>query len=162
MPMNRFLTASCATALLGLAGVALASPTFELTDGSRIQGDIQSIEHGVYTVTSPTLGTMHISQDSVARILYGGGSSNRASSPNADNGTSQQIAQIQQRLTQDPDALKAIMSLQNDPQIQAILSDPTITRAIQNGDYLSLLDNDKIKALESNAQLQQLLQQQEQ
>jgi len=52
------------------------------------------------------------------------------------------------------------MSLQNDPQIQAILNDPAIMQAIEKGDYTSLLDNDKIKALESNPQLNQVLQQQ--
>jgi hypothetical protein len=158
MPMNRFLKASCATALVGLSCVALASPIIELKDGSRIQGDIQSIDHGVYTVTSSTLGTVHISQDNVARIVYDGSSSNRGSSPNVADDANRQIAEVQQRLAQDPDALKAIMGLQNDPQFQAILSDPTIMKAIQSGDYMSLLDNDKIKALESNVELKQLLQ----
>ena len=72
----------------------------------------------------------------------------------------QEIQQVQQRLAQDPDAMKAIMSLQNDPQIQAILNDPAIMQAIEKGDYTSLLDNDKIKALESNPQVNQVLQQQ--
>jgi hypothetical protein len=52
------------------------------------------------------------------------------------------------------------MSLQSDPQIQAILSDPAIVKAIQEGDYMSLLGNAKIQALESNEHLKQLLQQQ--
>jgi hypothetical protein len=160
--MNRFLKAVCAAVSLGLTGAAPASPTIELRDGSRIQGDIQSIEHGVYTVKSPSLGIVHIQQDNVAKIVYDGSPSSGASPPNGAEETNRQIVQIQQRIAQDPDALKAIMNLQNDPQIQAILGDPAIMQAIQKGDYMSLLDNDKIKALESNPQLQQLLQQQEQ
>ena len=52
------------------------------------------------------------------------------------------------------------MDLQSDPQIQAVLSDPAIVKAIQEGDYMSLLGNAKIQALESNQHLKQLLQQQ--
>ena len=52
------------------------------------------------------------------------------------------------------------MSLQSDPQIQAILSDPAIAKAIQEGDYQSLMGNPKIQALESNEHVKQLLQQQ--
>ena len=56
--------------------------------------------------------------------------------------------------------MQSIMSLQSDPQIQAVLSDPAIAKAIQDGDYLSLLGNAKIQALESNEHLKRLLQQQ--
>jgi len=57
--------------------------------------------------------------------------------------------------------MKSILNLQSDPQIQAILTDPAIVQAIQDGDYTTLLANPKIKALESNEQLKQLLRQQE-
>ena len=146
-----------AAALLGFATCALAAPTIELKDGSRIQGEIRSVENGVYTVQSPSIGTVHVAQSNIVRIVYEG------SAPRAANSseTSGQILQLQAQLAQDPEALKSIMSLQSDPQIMAILNDPAIVRAIQEGDYMSLIDNPKIKALESNAQLQQLLKQQE-
>jgi len=69
------------------------------------------------------------------------------------------IHQLQTRLAQDPATMQSIMSLQSDPQIQAVLSDPAIVKAIQDGDYMSLLGNAKIQALESNEHLKQLLQQ---
>ncbi len=56
--------------------------------------------------------------------------------------------------------MQAIMSLQSDPQVQAILNDPAIMKAVQEGDYMSLLGNSKIQALESNEHLKQLIQQQ--
>jgi len=76
-----------------------------------------------------------------------------------DDALTGDIHQLQTRLAQDPATMQSIMSLQSDPQIQAVLSDPAIVKAIQDGDYMSLLGNAKIQALESNEHLKQLLQQ---
>jgi hypothetical protein len=154
--MKRFLEACFATALLVCASVAFAAPTIELKDGSRIQGEIQRIENGAYVIVSPSLGTVRVAQADIARIVYGGGASSAGSSDDSNR----QIQQLQMQLAQDPEVMKSIMSLQSDPQIQAILSDPAIAQAIQEGDYARLLDNPKIKALESNSALRQLLRQQ--
>ena len=157
--MKPFLKACFVTALLAFAVGALASPTIELKDGSRIQGEIQGLANGVYTVVSPSIGTVHVAASDVARIVYSGGSSNKP--PVRDDELSRNILQLQSSLAQDPGTMASIMNLQSDPQIQAILTDPAIARAIQDGDYTSLLDNPKIKALENNAQLKRLLEQQE-
>ena len=162
--MKMLLEACLAAALLGLASGALASPTIELKDGSRIEGEIQSIDNGVYTVLSPSIGTVHVAQSNIVRIVYGGDVSNAAGpankSPARDDASTRGIQQLQTHLVQDPAAMQSIMSLQSDPQIQAVLNDPAIMKAIQEGDYMSLLGNAKIQALESNEHLQQLLQQQ--
>lgn len=162
--MKMLLEACLAAALLGLASGVLASPTIELRDGSRIEGEIQSIENGVYTVLSPSIGTVHVAQSNIVRIVYSGDVSNAAGSSGKssarDDALTRDIQQTQTRLAQDPAAMQSIMSLQSDPQIQAILSDPGIVKAIQEGDYMSLLGNTKIQALESNEHLKQLLQQQ--
>jgi hypothetical protein len=158
------LQACLAAALLSLASGVLASPTIELKDGSRIEGEIQSIENGVYTVLSPSIGTVHVAQSNIVRIVYSGDVPNAAGpsdkSPARDGALANEIQQRQARLAQDPAAMQSIMSLQSDPQIQAVLNDPAIAKAIQEGDYASLLDNAKIQALESNEHLKQLLQQQ--
>ena len=162
-PMKLFLEACLAAALLGLASDAAAAPTIELKDGSRIEGEIQSIDKGVYTVLSPSIGTVHVAQSNIVRIVYTGDGSNAATSSGkssgGDDALTGDIQQLQTRLAQDPAAMRSIMSLQSDPQIQAILSDPAIVKAIQEGDYMSLLGNAKIQALESNEHLRQLLQQ---
>ena len=162
--MKVFLEACLAAALLGLASGVLASPTIELKDGSRIEGEIQSIDNGVYTVLSPSIGTVHVAQSNIARIVYSGDVSNAADSSSKssthDAALAEDIQQAQTRLAQDPATMQTIMSLQSDPQIQAILSDPAIVKAIQEGDYASLLGNAKIQALESDEHLKQLLQQQ--
>jgi len=162
--MKMLLEACLAAALFGLASGVLASPTIELKDGSRIEGEIQSIENGVYTVLSPSIGTVHVAQSNIVRVVYSGDGSNAAgssgkSSPR-DDAMTRDVQQLQTRLAQDPSAMRSIMSLQSDPQIQAILSDPAIVKAMQEGDYMSLLGNAKIQALEGNEHLKQLIQQQ--
>jgi small nuclear ribonucleoprotein (snRNP)-like protein len=163
-PMKMLLQVFLATALLGLASGVLASPTIELKDGSRIQGEIQGIENGMYIVISPSIGTVHIAQSNIARIVYGGDAANAANSsvrsPATNDAMASEVQQMQKSLAQDPAAMQSIMSLQSDPQIQAILNDPAIMKAVQEGDYMSLLGNAKIQGLESNAHLKQLLQQQ--
>jgi len=162
--MKMSLKACLAAALLGLASGVLASPMIELKDGSRIEGEIQSIENGVYTVLSPSIGTVHVAQSNIVRIVYSGDTANSAGSAGKssanDDALTRDIQQLQTSLAQDPATMQSILSLQSDPQIQAILSDPAIMQAIQEGDYMSLLGNAKIQALESNEHLKQLLQQQ--
>ena len=162
--MKMLRKACLAAALLGLACGVLAAPTIELKDGSRIQGEIQSLVNGVYTVLSPSIGTVHVAQSNIARIMYSGDVSNAAGAsgkaPAHDDALTRDIQQTQTRLAQDPATMQSIMSLQSDPQIQAILNDPAIVKAIQDGDYMSLLGNAKIQALDGNEHLKQLLQQQ--
>jgi len=162
--MKRLLEACLAAALLGFAVGVLASPTIELADGSRLQGEIQGIKDGVYTVLSPSLGVVHVEQSKIVRIVYSGGAANQADasgqSPALDVEATRRMQQLQASLAQDPESMQSILSLQSDPQIQAVLTDPEIVQAIQEGDYTSLLANPKIQALENNEKLQQLLQQQ--
>jgi len=160
--MKAFLQAWLAVAFLALGPDVLASPAIELKDGSRIEGEIQSIDNGVYTVVSPSLGTLHVAESNIARIDYANDASKAADSSGKsskqDSPLTGEIQKLQAGLAQDPAALQSIMSLQSDPQIQAVLSDPAIVKAIQDGDYASLLGNLKIQALDSDEHLKQLLQ----
>ena len=162
--MKMLAKACLAASLFGTACAVSASPTIELKDGSRIQGEIQSIDNGVYTVVSSSLGTVHVAQSNIARIDYSGDATaavlESAKAPARDDGSSNDIQQLTKSLAQDPAAMQSIMNLQSDPQIQAVLSDPAIAKAIQEGDYASLLGNPKIQSLESNEHLKQLVRQQ--
>ena len=128
--MKAILEACLVAALLGFASGVLASPTIELKDGSRIEGEIQGIDNGVYTVVSPSIGTVHVEQSNIVRIVYSGDVSNAATSSDKsskrDDALTSDIQQLQTRLAQDPAAMQSIMSLQSDPQIQAIPSDPAV------------------------------------
>ena len=76
--MKMLIQACFAAALFGYACGTLAAPTIELKDGSRIQGDIQSLENGVYTVLSPSIGTVHVAQSNIVSIVYSAAASNAA------------------------------------------------------------------------------------
>jgi hypothetical protein len=162
--MKMSIQACFAAALFGFAAGAPASPTIELKDGSRIEGDIQSIENGVYTVHSASIGTVHVAQSNIVRIVYSNDVAQAARSPDKtvprDDALTRDMQQLQASLAKDPAALQSIVSLQSDPQIQAVLSDPAIAKAIQDGDYASLLSNPKIQALENNEHVKQVVQQQ--
>ena len=161
--MKMSITICLAAALLGFASMVQAAPTIELKDGSRIVGDIQGIEHGVYTVRSPSIGTVLVAQSDIARIVYSDDVANAAGSsgksPASGDAVAGNIQQLLNGLMQDPASLQSIMSLQSDPQIQTVLNDPVIMKAIQDGDFTSLLGNAKIQSLESDAHLKQLVQQ---
>jgi len=164
MTMKVLFKSCLAWALLALTAGALAAPTIELKDGSRIVGEIENLQDGAYTVVSPTMGTLHVAQSDIVRIVYGASptTERRSSSvdaPARNDALARQALQLQSSMAQDPEVMKSIMSLQSDPQIQALLSDPDIVQAIQQGDYTSLLGNAKIQALENDEQLKKLLQQ---
>ena len=162
--MKILIHAGLVAALLCFAIGVAASPTIELKDGSRIQGEIQGVENGMYIVVSPSLGTVRVAQSNITRIVYSGDVANAADSSGKasphDDTVTHDIQQLQTRMAQDPAAIQSIMSLQSDPQIQAILNDPAIMKAIQDGDYASLLGNAKIRALDGDEHLKQVLQQQ--
>ena len=153
-----------AATLLGCVFGAVASLSFVLKDGSRIQGDIQSIDNGVYTISSASIGTVHVAQSNIARIVHVDNAKATASSDKSaahDGAMTQQIQQLQSSLAKDPAALQSIMRLQSDPQVPAVLNAPAIAKAIQDGDYASLMSNPKIQALENNPHVKQLVQQQQ-
>jgi len=69
---------------------------------------------------------------------------------------SAQVQGLQERLLNDPGIMALIMDLQNDPEMQALLSDPKVLEAIQGGDieavmkdprFLKLLDNPSVKEI---------------
>jgi hypothetical protein len=169
VPMKQLLQACLATALLGLACTTRAAATIELKDGSRIAGQIEGIDHGVYTVRSASLGTVRVAESNIARIDYGGDVASAAGAPATSPGHgaaairdsgNRDLQELQARIAQDPSAMQSIMSLESDPQVQAVLNDPAIMKAIAAGDFASLMRNEKIQALESNETLKQLVQQQ--
>jgi hypothetical protein len=162
--MTLLIKTCFAAASLAFAAGVSAVPTIELKDGSRIQGEVQSIENGVYTIRSSSIGTVHVNQSNIARIVYSGdvpaAKSSTDKTPARNEALSQDVQQLEANLAKDPATMQAIMSLQSDPQIQAVMNDPAIAKAIQEGDYTSLLANPKIQALENDEHLKQIVQQQ--
>ncbi|HVY66402.1 MAG TPA: hypothetical protein VHH11_16400 [Gammaproteobacteria bacterium] len=157
--MRRFAFASAyslaVAGLLAWAGVSPAA-TVTLKDGTVIQGAVQSLHDGVYTIETDSVGTLHVRAEQVRSIDEGGktaiGTPAGAASPGADA-----LEAAKARIEQDPGLLAAVLSLQNDPEVLAVLSDPDIMKEVASGDYAALLNNPKIVALMSNAKLRGII-----
>lgn len=68
-----------------------------------------------------------------------------------------QVQELQEKMLADPGIMALIMALQNDPEMQALLSDPKIVAAVQAGDigvlladsrFMKLLDNARVREIE--------------
>lgn len=142
--------------LLCLSSSAFADEiVLKLKDGSLVRGELISFSDGTYTLKSPSLGVLKIKSESVGSMES---SNNVVSNGGAGSNVQNKLTDIKTRLTQDKDAMSMIMSLQNSPDIQAILSDAEIMQAIQTMNIEALENNPKIKRLMDNAQMKAIQQ----
>ena len=132
----------------------------ELFDGSRITGDIVRFENGVYTVESDSLGRLHIPNSDI-RVIRSGGQvhSQLFSSPSTgpDRPAAPNLTHYESQIVADPQILSMVMTLQNDPDVLAVLNDPSVMQAIAARDFNALQNNAKILKLENNPTIRQIL-----
>lgn len=112
----------------------------ELNDGSVLYGEVVSLKEGVYTLKMSSLGTVKI-EDSKIRAI-------RIKTPTKT--TKEQIQAMQQLMLSDKEIINMLTSLNNDPDVQKILEDPAIMKAIKLGDLETLMSNPKFMKLLSN------------
>ncbi len=67
-----------------------------------------------------------------------------------------QVEQLKERMQNDEGTMALVRALLNDPQMQALLSDPTVLRAAQTGDFGALLNNPDVMKLLANPQVQEI------
>ena len=158
-----------ATTTIGLAclGLLLTSPlladnlrVIELTDGSQVAGEIVLFEHGVYTIESDSLGRLHIPDADIRAIRSGGHSAPRQVSPpsiGAAPPAAQGLTRYESLILSDPAILSMVMTLQQDPDVLAVLNDPSVMQAIAARDFNALQSNAKILKLENNPTIRQIL-----
>jgi hypothetical protein len=132
-----------------------AGPTqnVELTDGSRVRAEVISLDQGVYTLRSESLGEIRIPAARIRSISAGDLTTTAATAPE-----SAQIDQIRRSLAQDPNIMGDIQSLQNDPLVKDVLNDEVTMRAIQAGDLDTLMNDPKIKALLAHPTVREITQ----
>jgi len=123
----------------------------ELNDGSVIYGEIVSTKDGIYTLKSSTLGTVKIEESNIRIIRFK--PSAKTEGKQADSAQTPGKAQVQilqQLMMGDKDIISMILSLANDPEVQKILGDPSIIKAVSSGDIEALLSNPKFMKLLDN------------
>ena len=131
---------------------AAGESTIELTDGSRIVGHVVGVDGDRYLIQSPILGRVPIDAERI-RAIYPNGSptGHGEHAASAYGGMSpdhtRQLLQLQQQLTANPQVMTMIQALRNDPQLTALLSDPSVMQAIAAGDLGSLRANPNFRAL---------------
>ena len=133
----------------------IAETEILLKDGSRIRGEVQSMQNGFYQVRTESMGTIQLGSRQVQSIttvsapLPGDSTDTSALSQSA-------LDSITSSITNSPGMISTIMELQNDPQMKAVLADPDIMRAVHNLDLQALSNNPKIKALMDNAKIKRI------
>jgi hypothetical protein len=111
----------------------------ELTDGSVITGEVVSLSGGIYTVRSATLGTLRIEASNIRVIRLQG------SAALSDAGG--QVKSLEDKMLGDSEIMDTIRALKNDPDLQKILQDPEIMKAVQTGDIAALMRNPEFMKL---------------
>ena len=134
---------------LGL-GSAFASPLrdFEMHDGSVLTAELLSLRDGVYTLKSPSLGTIILDAAKVRAIRSHTGTDTPSGPefppPSAVN---VQIQRLQQVIQSDPVLMQRITALLEDPEVQMVLADPAVMQAVQAYDLATLLAHPKVMQL---------------
>jgi len=149
--------------LSSFVSVSYAAPaSVQLNDGTQIAGKITSYIDGVYTVETHTLGTIQVREGQISSILYQGSqlapqvnSAPGQNSPNSASNTGG-IQTLQNALMENKELFAMIQALAGDPQLQAILTDTEIMRAVSRGDTATLSNNKKFMKLLDHPEIRKI------
>jgi hypothetical protein len=141
-----------------LCGGLASATTIVLRDGTVIQGEVKSLQDGVYTIETASVGTVRVRAADVRSIDEDGKppSTSGEGQPTPSPGVGAFDATKSQILA-DPKVLATVLALQNDPEVLAILSDPEVMKAIAAGDNSALMSNPKIVALMQNPKVREII-----
>jgi hypothetical protein len=67
-----------------------------------------------------------------------------------------QVQELQEKMLSDPGIMALILALQNDPEMQTLLTDPKIVAAVQAGDIGVLLADSRFTKLLDNPRLREI------
>ena len=129
----------------------------ELIDGSVICGEIVSSEGGIYTLKTSTLGTVRIEESSIRAIRFAPPAKVKGKEQVFRTiATQAQVHALQQLMMGDPEIIRMLLTLLNDPDVQGILEDPSIIEAVNAGDIEALTSNPKFMKLLENPTIQDI------
>ena len=67
-----------------------------------------------------------------------------------------QVQELQQKMLGDEQTMALILSLKDDPEMQALLNDPAVLEAVQAGDLAALSANPRFMKLLDNARVKEI------
>ena len=142
-----------------VSGNAAASEPaqIQLIDGSLVSGQITSFREGVYTLQSDSLGTIKIDESQIKLIRMDSHGTPPWEPVNAPNGSvDNTIQDLQKAMSQNPQIMEMIQTLQNDPEIQLLIQDKDIMDAVTAGDINTLMSNPEFIKIFENSSIQQI------
>ncbi len=129
-----------------------------LVDGSTIYGEVISLNNGIYKIKTQSLGTIEIKEskirlvqkrtDSVVKAPVQGGTDNASVTAN--------ILELQKQMMGNEDIMKMIMSLQNDPEIQKLMSDPAFMNSVNSGDINAIMNDPRLQNILNNPTVKEI------
>jgi hypothetical protein len=69
-----------------------------------------------------------------------------------------QVQELQEKILSDGEVMNLVNVLQNDPEIQAVLNDPSVLQAILSIDINSLKNNPRFRKLLDNPRMKDIMQ----
>jgi len=127
-----------------------------LEDGSRINGKVLSMTGGSYQVQTESIGVVTIDKGKILSISQG--TTPATSSDSAMQMGQSAVQNLQTSIASDQGLMTSILQLQSDPDMQAVLSDPELMRAVQSFDLQTLQNHPKIRKLMNNSNVQSIQQ----
>jgi hypothetical protein len=129
----------------------------QLIDGSMISGQITSFREGVYILQSDSLGTIKVDESQIKLIRMDSHGTTQWEPVNAPNGSvDNTIQDLQKSMTQNPQIMEMIQTLQNDPEIQPLIKDEGIMKAVTAGDINTLMSDPEFIKIFENPSIQQI------
>jgi hypothetical protein len=134
-----------------------------LDDGSLLRAEIVSLQDGVYTLRSESMGEFKLDAYRVSQIRQqrDGQIPAYTAPAQADpqfSGSSEafkaQVESTQAALMNDPEAMKEMIILASDPAFKKLFEDPVTVAALKSGDMATLLKNPQFLAIMADPKMQ--------
>ncbi|MFA5062604.1 MAG: hypothetical protein WC578_00835 [Candidatus Omnitrophota bacterium] len=147
--------------IFGLTMVAYCGQTnrVELNDGSVIEGEVLSLDSGIYTLNSASLGKIRIEAAKIKKIEIKSAipiSADNLPSIIDPNLVKSKADQIRQQITNDPEIMRIVNELSSDQQFQEAVKDPELVKAAKAQDIKTLIANEKFLNLIENAKVKEI------
>ena len=116
---------------------AQTSKTFTLKDGATFQGHLSTVENGIYTVESPTLGSIKLHEADIVTITSADRPTTTPTAlplqPTTATSSAEQVKTMQTKIISDPAIMADIQALTANPRLVQILTDPSLLTAAAQG-----------------------------
>jgi hypothetical protein len=150
---------------LVFAGASIAhaqsTKTIILKDGSKLKGQIVSLEDGVYKIQNSNLGNIQVREENILSISAEDFSQPTPAAPITGGGASagfrNQVQEIQGSVMSDPALMEDISTLTQDPEFIKMLNDKELISDIYSYDPARIQSNPKLQQLMQNPKMRELI-----